>query len=121
MDGHTDRQTGRQTDKQIEPASQTGKQTMGREGAGMGWGSKLVRQTNLDEEPGGDKCQSTVLSIEAVMVSIKCKVVQIEEPAVTAKEIHYIIEYRGGGGSFFIFFKNSRRAEFKEEQIVQTL
>lgn len=39
-----------------------------------GWGS------DLDEEPGGDQGQAAVLAVEAVVVGVEGKVVQIEEP-----------------------------------------
>lgn len=36
--------------------------------------------SDLDEEPGGHQGQAAVLTIEAVVVGIKGKVVQVEEP-----------------------------------------
>lgn len=36
--------------------------------------------SDLDEEPGGDQGQAAVLAVEAVVVGIEGKVVQIEEP-----------------------------------------
>lgn len=36
--------------------------------------------SNLDEEPGGHQGQAAVLTVEAVVVGIEGKVVQIEEP-----------------------------------------
>ena len=40
------------------------------------WGSP----SHLDEEPGGDQGQAAVLPVEAVVVGIERKVVQVEEP-----------------------------------------
>lgn len=34
----------------------------------------------LDEEPGGDQRQAAVLAVEAVVVCIEGKVIQVEEP-----------------------------------------
>lgn len=36
--------------------------------------------SDLDEEPGGHEGQAAVLTIEAVVVGIEGKVVQVEEP-----------------------------------------
>lgn len=36
--------------------------------------------SDLDEEPGGDQCQAAVLTVEAVVICVEGKVVQIEEP-----------------------------------------
>lgn len=37
--------------------------------------------SHLYEEPGGDQSQAAVLAVEAVVVGVERKVIQIEEPA----------------------------------------
>lgn len=43
--------------------------------------------SHLNEEPGGDQGQTAVLTVEAVVICIEGKVVQIEEPE-EHKQIH---------------------------------
>lgn len=43
-------------------------------------------RTHLDEEPGGDKCQAAVLPVEAVVVGVEGKVVQVEESGQEGKK-----------------------------------
>lgn len=38
--------------------------------------------SHLDEEPGGDKRQAAVLAVEAVVIGVEGKVIEIEEPEI---------------------------------------
>lgn len=51
--------------------------------------------SDLDEEPGGDQGQAAVLTVEAVVVGVEGKVVQVEEPG---REQTLAPEPAGGGG-----------------------
>lgn len=55
----------------------------------------VVVVSDLDEEPGGDQGQTAVLTVEAVVIGVEGKVVQIKEPEKHKDDVqthtHYYI------------------------------